>query len=148
MVRLCNDAGHRACNEFPIMARLRYAIGRTVSPAHRAEPKKKPYRRPSTTPPFSPPLHPRPLESLAISALYDRLFDRARLSSPPPLFSSPSHASFVDQFRIFFASKSRLSQLGVTNFLFSSPSLLSYFSLPFSLPSTPSPPPRLFHLPY
>lgn len=31
MVRLCNDAGHRACNEFPIMAQLRYAIGRTVS---------------------------------------------------------------------------------------------------------------------
>lgn len=30
-MRLCNDAGHRACNEFPIMAQLRYAIGRTVS---------------------------------------------------------------------------------------------------------------------
>lgn len=53
MVRLCNDAGHRACNEFPIMAQLRYAIGRTVSFACEQPSKsnqKKPYRPPSPLP--------------------------------------------------------------------------------------------------
>lgn len=118
MVRLCNDAGHRACNEFPIMARLRYAIGRTVSPAHRAEPKKKPYRRPSPSP--SPPPSPR----------ISRDFSTLRPTFRPRSSFLPSSSLFLPFSRIVRRSISNFFRLEISSLPIRSYEFFVLFPLP------------------
>lgn len=138
MVRLCNDAGHRACNEFPIMARLRYAIGRTVSPAHRAEPKKKPYRRPSPSP--SPPPSPR----------ISRDFSTLRPTFRPRSSFLPSSSLFLPFSRIVRRSISNFFRLEISSLPIRSYEFFVLFPLPpfilfasFQPSVHPLPPPPL-----